>query len=393
MFKKTLAAAAILGAFAGSAFAADVTLYGKVDYGFGFTNTSVDGQDDVNSFQLKSGQNSGSRFGLKGTEDLGNGMKVGFSLENGFAADDGTIDNNGRLFGREALLYVQGAFGEVSFGRAGQLMSGNGRYGMWTSNVNALGTGWGDVMGLPQVSNAKAYQRFDNLITYQTPSFAGFTVTVQYSMKNDSTNDQNTGVANDAGDENKANVDRYYGIGAQYKNGPFQAVAIVDSINYDSSKKADSTKKRYEDDSLNVALGGSYDFGVVKAYLAGTYSENATGWGKLKNLTFTGKAATGTAYDATVDGYGVMASVDVPAFGGTAKFGVGYGEAEQSKVASGEDKPEFKTYTVGAGYTYNLSKRTMLYTAADYVKADYNKAAVDKDADAYSVIAGMVHSF
>ena len=112
MFKKTLAAAAILGAFAGSAFAADVTLYGKVDYGFGFTNTSVDGQDDVNSFQLKSGQNSGSRFGLKGTEDLGNGMKVGFSLENGFAADDGTIDNNGRLFGREALLYVQGAFGE-----------------------------------------------------------------------------------------------------------------------------------------------------------------------------------------------------------------------------------------------------------------------------------------
>ena len=391
MFKKTLAVAAILGAFAGSAFAADVTLYGVVDYGFGFTSTSVDGQDDVNSFQLKSGQNSGSRFGLKGTEDLGNGMKVGFSLENGFTADDGVMDNNNRLFGREALLYVQGAFGEISFGRAGQMMSGNGRYALWSGNVNALGTGWGDVMGLPQVSNSKAYQRFDNLITYKTPSFAGFTVTVQYSMKNDSSNDQTTGKAKDAGDENKANVDRYYGIGAQYKNGPFQAVAIVDSINYDSSKDA---AKHYEDDSLNVALGGSYDFGVVKAYLAGMYSENAAGWGKLSGLTFAGiDTLANTGYNATVDGYGVMASVDVPAFGGTAKFGVGYGEAEQSKVQAGVVKPEFKTYTVGAGYTYNLSKRTKLYTAADYVKADYNKAAGDKDADAYTVLAGIVHSF
>lgn len=383
MFKKTLAAAAILGAFAGSAFAADVTLYGKMDLGLGFTNTSVDGADDVNSFQMKSGQNSGNRFGLKGTEDLGNGMKVGFSLENGFEADDGTLNNNGRLFGREALLYVQGAFGEVSFGRAGQLMSGNGRYGIFTSNVNALGTGWGDVVGLPQIS-ASGYARFDNLVTYQTPSFAGFTVTVQYSMKNDSGKDKD-GKTADEGDENKANVDRYYGIGAQYKNGPFQAVAIVDSINYDSTALDATGKQKYEDDALNVALGGSYDFGVVKAYLAGTYSENAKKWGKL--FTFADN------YSATVDGYGVMASVDVPAFGGTAKFGIGYSEAEPSKVASGEDKPEFKTYTVGAGYTYNLSKRTMLYTAADYVKADYNKAANTPDADAYTVIAGMVHSF
>lgn len=380
MFKKTLAAAAILGAFAGSAFAADVTLYGKIDYGFGFTSTSIDGQDDVNSFQLKSGQNSGSRFGLKGTEDLGNGIKVGFSLENGFAADDGQMDNGGRLFGRESLLFIQGAFGEVSFGRMGQLMSGNGRYGIFTSNIAALGTGWGDIQGIKQVS-ATGYARMDNMVTYKTPSFAGLNLFAQYSFQNDS---------GEEGTEGKANVNRYYGIGAQYKNGPFQAVAIVDSTNYDSSKAA---AKHYEDDSLNVALGGSYDFGVVKTYLAGVYGENATGWGSLTDLKFTAAAATPNGYTATVDGYGVMAGVDVPAFGGTAKFNVGYGEAEQSEVAAGVDKPEFKTYTVGAGYTYNLSKRTMLYTAADYVKADYNKAAGDADADAYTVVAGMVHSF
>ena len=98
--KKTLAALAVLGAFAGSAMAADVTLYGLVDYGFSYEHVDGDtaDKDAQDTFQMKSGQNSGSRFGLKGTEDLGNGLKVGFVLENGFTADDGKMDNSDRLF-------------------------------------------------------------------------------------------------------------------------------------------------------------------------------------------------------------------------------------------------------------------------------------------------------
>ncbi|MBM6705330.1 porin, partial [Sutterella massiliensis] len=100
--KKTLLALATLSAMAGSAFAADVTVYGLVDYGFQFKHVDQYTQTgDDNTFQMKSGMNSGSRFGLKGSEDLGNGLKVGFVLENGFSADDGTLDNGGRLFGRE----------------------------------------------------------------------------------------------------------------------------------------------------------------------------------------------------------------------------------------------------------------------------------------------------
>ena len=74
--KKTLAALAVLGAFAGSAMAADVTLYGLVDYGFSYEHVDGDtaDKDAQDTFQMKSGQNSGSRFGLKGTEDLGNGL-------------------------------------------------------------------------------------------------------------------------------------------------------------------------------------------------------------------------------------------------------------------------------------------------------------------------------
>ena len=80
MFKKTLAAVALLGAFAGSAVAADVTLYGVVDYGLQYTHVDSDkaNTDAVDNFQLSSGNQSGARFGLKGSEDLGNGVKAGF---------------------------------------------------------------------------------------------------------------------------------------------------------------------------------------------------------------------------------------------------------------------------------------------------------------------------
>lgn len=111
--KKTLAALSVLGAFAGSALAADVTLYGVIDTGLVFQHADADmqGVDTVDTFQMKSGVTAGSRFGLKGTEDLGNGLKIGFVLENGFSSDTGSFTQDNRLFGREAQLNLSGAFG------------------------------------------------------------------------------------------------------------------------------------------------------------------------------------------------------------------------------------------------------------------------------------------
>lgn len=151
--KKTLIALAALGAFAaaGTAAAADVTLYGKVDLGLHYSYDKVDGQDAVNTFNMQSGQNSGSRFGLKGTEDLGNGVKVGFILENGFNADDGTMGQGNRLFGREANLFVTGDFGTLSMGRVGALSSGMGSYNV-VYGYAAFGTGWA-TMPAPRASS------------------------------------------------------------------------------------------------------------------------------------------------------------------------------------------------------------------------------------------------
>lgn len=381
MFKKSLAAAAILGAFAGSAFAADVTLYGVVDYGFSYQNKSPVSGKDTSSFQMKSGQNSGSRFGLKGEEDLGNGLAVGFVLENGFNADDGTLGNGGRLFGRESQAYIKGDFGTVSFGRMGQLVSGNGTYGLFGSAVSPFSTGWGDVGGHTQVM-ATSSDRFDNMITYKTPDFGGFTVYAQYSFDNNSLNDKNSSLeGTQHGSEGKTTVDRYYGIAAQYKAGNLMVVGAVDSMNWAQPEAGDANL----DDSLGVNLAGSYDFGVAKVYAYGQYFQDYKKAGKVIQFGNAGG----------VDGYGISLGVDVPAFGGTAKAAVAYGDFEQTHNSA----MEMKTYQATVGYTYNLSKRTMLYTAADYIKADYSKAYEKTPEgqkafeDVYEINAGIVHKF
>ena len=109
--KKSLTALAVLGVFAGSAMAADVTLYGALDTGFEYFHkktTKFDGSSEKSdTFDMQTGWDTGNRWGLKGSEDLGNGYKVSFKLESGFNGDDGTMGQGSRLFGREALRPVR----------------------------------------------------------------------------------------------------------------------------------------------------------------------------------------------------------------------------------------------------------------------------------------------
>ena len=90
--KKTLLAAALLGSFAASAFAApSVTLYGVVDTGLNYTHYRADDGKtaSTDTFSEQSGQTASSRWGLRGDEKIGS-VTVGFNLENGFNSDDGT---------------------------------------------------------------------------------------------------------------------------------------------------------------------------------------------------------------------------------------------------------------------------------------------------------------
>lgn len=383
MFKKTLAAVAVLGAFAGSAFAANVSVYGIIDTGLGYTSTDKGYGEDVNKFDMRSGANSASRFGIKGEEDLGNGLKVGFVLENGFDSDDGELGNDGRLFGREALLYINGAFGELGMGRQGELASGNGRYGLFGSKVSPFSTGWSDIAGHKYVMGA-GFDRMDNTITYKTPTFAGFNLLAQYSFdKNVKKDDDSAEPGVQHGREGSAEADRQYALGVSYAAGDLYLAGIVTQTNK-QSVKYDGEYQGEQDDPLTVSLGGNYNFGVAKLYVATQY---------FKDSDLAVKAVQEEQEAGKYNGYGLSVGADVPAFGGTAKVLVGYMDAEDQAEMEARD---MQRYVFSVGYEYPLSKRTFVYGGAGYYMDSYDRQYAkdyDDKASVAAVNAGLVHKF
>lgn len=382
--KKTLAAVAVLGAFAGSAVAADVTLYGLVDYSLQYQHLDADvaTADATDTTQMASGANSGSRFGLKGTEDLGNGVKVGFVLENGFAADTGALGNSSRLFDRESQLFVEGAFGRVAFGRFGQLASSLGSYGL-LGVTGPFSTGWGDATAGLKYVNANGHSRYDNAITYVTPSFGGLTVYAQYSSS-----------VSNAGTENESDTDRAYGIGAKFVAGGLTLVGVVDSINY--ATVGGNAVVQDMDDALTVTIGGNYDFQVAKVYFGGQYFDNAKAVA-TNNVTVDDankKAVIGKGYTLGTlgaEGWGLGLGVGVPVMGGTASAYAGYLDADSVD----DSDASLKRFTGAVGYSYTFSKRTSMYSTLSYTKDEYkaNGTADKVKPTSVEAIVGLIHKF
>ena len=412
--KKTLAAVAVLGAFAGTALAADVTLYGKIDAGLNYTHVSADSQDKTghvsssnsDSFSMKSGQNSGSRFGIKGTEQIADGLTVGFQLENGFNIDDGAMkygqEDNDRIFGREAHLFVQTDFGEFGFGRMGGLDSGVGSYDL-IADVSPFGTGWGDATGQMDNYFKGLTSRYDNMITYKSPEFAGLTVVAQASLKE----------ATDAdGEEGSHLADRYYalGLGADYG-------ALTGALTFSMQDYAGIAGRLQEagvaigddyndDDGYAVTGFVAYDFGVTKVSFGAQYFDNvnqARG-GIDYELSYNGKGTVVRDYgevEMGVTGYGVILGAITPIGAGQLFTSIGYADYEQSKLFADEekenaDKADVTSYGIGIGYQYPLSKRTYLYTAASWNHETSNDGGAkdkDLDTDTTEVMAGIVHNF
>lgn len=400
--KKTLAAVAVLGAFAGSALAADVQLYGVVDTGFQYLNADADitGVDSTNSFSMESGMQSGSRFGIKGTEDLGNGLTVGFILENQFSSDTGALKNEDSFFHREASLFLEGGFGKVAFGRMGSINGGVsswGKYGV----ISAFGTSWGNYSA--QAGNwAVGAGMWDNMIAYETPSFAGFKVFAQYGMGNtvSDTYENPTDVEHEVtwGTENESSSDRYYAIGASYANGPLNLYFAVDSINYSSASLiktagVDQGELSYgdTDDSLTVTLGGNYDFEVVKLFAGAQYFDEIK-LSKLNGAINYGDADQGFA--GKVKGWSLGVSGSIPVAGGNVLVGAAYVDAEAADSIDNGD--EMTRWIVSAGYDYPLSKRTNVYGILTYNQdsIDYaDNATTDNDPYVFGVMVGLRHKF
>ncbi|MGE8367808.1 porin, partial [Cupriavidus sp.] len=155
--KKMLVPLAALGALAQPAFAqSNVTLYGLIDTTIRFT-THANAAGN-NKWEMTDGELTGSRWGLRGTEDLGSNMKAFYILESGFSPDNGASLQGGRLFGRTAVVGLDGDYGKLALGRqytlAHEILSSY--EAMAFANNSIVGYQGGNYTGL----------RYDNTIKY-----------------------------------------------------------------------------------------------------------------------------------------------------------------------------------------------------------------------------------
>ncbi len=387
--KKSLIALAVLGASSVAFAASNVTLYGVIETGV--LAQKVKHSDTTVS--MKSGFVSGPRWGIKGTEELGNGYSVGFILEQGFKSDDGSEAVDGKQFSREAILYVDGGFGRFAAGRTGTLGSGMQTFNQLTGW--AFTTSW----GLSSWTSYKtAFDRVNNALVYQTPSFSGLTLTAMYS----------NGIEADETKWSKNN--HYYGIAAKY-----QANAITSSLVFEAlDNKGTGTAEKKAGDFLTLNEYGLENEWADPANPTAAEKAEYEAWAKtvMKKADPDKKRAFiinyGLEYNLGAvtpmfayqwynqDGgkktnmFGLSAKVAVA--GGDALFGGRYIFGHDESITKGDDK--VRGWNIGAAYRYPLSNRTQLKAYAGYADASKGwKNTEDVAMNGYQVYLGMSHTF
>lgn len=316
--QKKLIALAVAGLVSVPAFAqSNVTIYGVVDMGYKYQGDNV--ADGVKSRSaIDSGISAGSRIGFKGTEDLGNGLKAGFVLEQGILADTGDSAVGG-TFRRQSFVSLSGGFGTVALGR-----QYTPAHGILAGNVDPFGLGKGTVGAISNFYISEA--RLDNLAAYVSPNWGGFSFIAGYTFSA-------------AGNEQSPKIDdaetdiRAWAISPTYKNGP-----LFVGLNYHKldpvNDAADSTKV--------WDLAGTYDFGVVK--VGAVYGQRKSDDIKVKQWALTGAVPVGAA----------------------GKVQLGYGQRKVDGIFS--DNAKVSQWALG--YEHALSKRTAVY--ATYAQQNQN---------------------
>ncbi len=377
MSRNTLIAAAVLAACGAAAQAADVQIYGVIDTSLVFESVN-NGSGRVNQTYMSSGEEWGSRWGIRGSEDLGNGLSVGFDLQSGIKSDTGELQYN-RLFARESSLHVKGGFGKIAFGRMDGLIGLRGQTGK-LKMLSAFGDGYGPYM--PSVNNVMQEPSYvDNSVFYETPAFAGLTLRAQYGMGGVSFSQQAHSLVSST--ENKSSADRYLAMTATYSSGPLNLFAGVDSVRYNAAKIWNKTDQyQHSKNSFSVTAGGNYDFGAFRLYASGQYFDEIDN-GAIRKFT--------TGLNA-LKGYGASISADIPAAGGNVILAFSWLEGEAADSDTKHKGTDVERLIAGAGYQHPLSKRTHLYGIVSGGR-DKVEASSTARTNYYKAVAGLRHVF
>jgi predicted porin len=348
--KKSLVALAALGAFACAAHAqSSVTLYGIIDEGFNI-NTNAGG---AHLYNLSSGVLQGSRWGLRGTEDLGGGLKAVFVLENGFDVNSGRLGQGGLMFGRQAYVGLGSSqFGTVTLGR---------QYDSVVDYVGPLEVGdqWGGYIAAHpgDLDNFNNAYRTNNAIKFTSVNYAGLTFGGMYS------------VGGVAGDYSR---NQTWSLGAGYTNGP-----LVLGVGYLNARTPNTSGGLFGNNTTSTAsvvtspvyagfasastyqvigAGGAYTFGA--ATFGATYSNI-----RFNGIGSTSPSALIAGQHATFNNGEISVKYQItPAL----LVGAAYDYTKGNDVGPVDGT----TYHQGMlGVDYFLSKRTDVYITGVYQHA------------------------
>ncbi|QNB15467.1 porin [Paraburkholderia tropica] len=316
-----------------------VTLYGVIDNGIEYQNG---GNGSV--VRATSGGLFASRYGLKGTEDIGGGLHVNFQLEQGFSAMTGAAANAAEAFNRQAWVGLSGAFGEVRFG-----LQNTPQYIFLNRELDPVAV---MSMGSPMLNFNSLTIRVNNAISYFTPTVYGLSAQFMVAMR-DSTTKPSNGL-------------QFYNAAARYENGPFRVAA-----GYEQADNATGTS------ALKVFnAGASVGVGPARFYLA-YHTEKQTD-NSIKRDVYEGSGSW--------------------SFGPADQLALMYGYLHD-RTGKGNNAQQ-----IGMTYEHYLSKRTTLYASAAFIN-NRNQAAFTLNGTAYAgptvapgsntrgVILGMVHTF
>jgi predicted porin len=383
--KKSLLALAALGTFAGAAQAqSSVTLYGIIDAGFVFNNNSAGNQ----LYSLMSGSLQGSRWGLRGTEDLGGGLKAIFVLENGFDGMTGRLGQGGDEFGRQAFVGLSTSqFGTVTLGR---------QYDSVVDYTGALevGSQWGTYFGAHpgDLDNMNNSNRVNNSVKYTSANYAGLTFGGLYSLG---------GVAG------QYSRNQIWSVGVGYAQGPLQLGAGYLNVR-------DPNFSFFGNNATSSTVASNMSGSRVYSGYASARTQEVISAGAA--YTF-GAATVGATYSNTAfKDLGGEAGLNPLGYSGSARFhnaevnfkyqltpalllGVAY------DYTHGYGANDAKYHQAMLGTDYFLSKRTDFYVAGVYQHAigtdSTNTAAVaninglspSSTSNQVAAIVGIRHKF